>query len=436
MRQALWMILAALPACGTPVADPRPQWVVTVATDAPIPQLGDRLLIEILDDAGDACSGCRRQLGADDPAQWPFSFGVAPPTSGGVRVRVRLYRTAVTGWDGAPGSDRVLDALVRLPEPSGITEVAMALRMACFGVPADDSTSCDPDTGASAPIVTLSPSTGSPSLPSPGSFAPGADVDCPAVPEEGMVCVPGGAFLLGNPDYLPTGGLDPVPEQLVALRPFLLDVDEMSVKAMRSLVGAGKVSAPVAKGTGSAAHCTYAPSGDDDLPVNCVTRAQARAACEALGKRLPTEAEWEYAAGNRADETPYPWGGSDPCDNAWVGRGDPLDANVSSACQSSATAPVGPRAKDPATFDVTALGVRDLGGNVDEWVDDDVVPYGDPTCWGPSPALHVNPRCESGGKPAIRGGSWGTLPASAHAHWRNGASKDAPSPLTGFRCAK
>ena len=435
---ALLALLAALPACGTPVGDPLPQWRVTIATDAPVPQLGDRLLIEVLDDDGKACSGCRRQFGAEDPERWPFSFGVVPPGEGGVRVRARLYRTAVTGYDGAPGSDRILDTLVRMPDAKDITDVALTLPMQCFGVPADPfaDTSCDPETGAPAPVSTLSPFTEAPSLPSPGSWTPAHPVDCPSPPGEGMVCVPGGAFLLGSPDYLPTGDLDPIPEQLVQVSPFALDVDEMTVAKMRALVEAGMVSAPVKNGPGSAARCTFVDVGNDDMPVNCVSRATARKACAALGKRLPTEAEWEFAAGNRDRETAFPWGDHGPCDNAIVGKGDPIDVAVSSACQTTATPVIGPQAMSAETTDVTLLGVRHMGGNVDEWIDDDVRPYADPTCWGPAPALHVDPRCESGSGPGIRGGSWGSLPVGAHVYWRNGVFSDGPVPLTGFRCAR
>jgi formylglycine-generating enzyme len=434
----LFTLPLALAACGTPVGDPLPQWRVTIATDAPVPQLGDRLLIEVLGDDGQACSGCRRQLGAEDPARWPFSFGVVPPDKGGVRVRVRLYRTAVTGFDGAPGSDRILDTLARMPRATGVTDVAITLDMRCFGVPADPfaDTSCDPASGAPAPVKTLSARSEAPSLPAPGSWAPARSVDCPSPPGQGMVCVPGGAFLLGSPDYLPTGDLDPVPEQLVQLDPFALDVDEMTVGEMRALVQAGMVSPPVKNGPGNAAHCTYTDSGNDDMPVNCVSRATARKACEARGLRLPTEAEWEMAAGNRDRETAFPWGDGSPCDHAIVGKGDPLDVAVSSACQDAATPLVGPEAVSAETTDVTLLGVRHMGGNVDEWVDDDVRPYDDPACWGHDPALHVNPRCASGTGPGIRGGSWGSLPVGAHVYARNGVFADGPTPFTGFRCAK
>jgi sulfatase modifying factor 1 len=425
-------IAAAATGCNETAA-PLPQWRVVLGTDAPIPQLGDRLLIEILDDDGLACSGCRRQLSAEDPAAWPLSFGVVPPAEGGVRVRARLYRTAVTGYDGSPGSNRVIDALVRLPEPDGVTEVSIPLRMSCFGVPSslDTESTCDPETGAPGPV----PTAGQAPLPSPGTWAPALPVDCPGPVDAGMVCIPGGAFLMGSPDYLPLGDLDPVPEQLVQISPFTLDADEMTVGAIRALVPT--VGAPADSGDNPS--CTYTPQPSADgsseqLPVNCVTLAQARSACEALGKRLPTEAEWEWAAGNLGRETRYPWGSGPPCSFAAVALGFVLDETTSTQClgpgDSSGAVPVG------TTADVTDLGVRDLGGNLTEWIEGDFQPYTDPTCWGQETRLLVNPVCKSGGQPALRGGSWLKLAVLAQVSLRNANINTQANRGIGFRCAK
>src|SRR5262245_5699099 len=101
--------------CGSPEADPRAQWVVTIGTDAAVPQIGDRVFVEILDEAGSlACNTCEREFGLrpNEPnAGLPLSFAVVPPETGGrFRVRARLYRSSSTGPDGRPKGNLLIDA--------------------------------------------------------------------------------------------------------------------------------------------------------------------------------------------------------------------------------------------------------------------------------------------------------------------------------------
>ena len=73
-RLAAIATLSTLAACE---AEPpvRPQWTVTIASDARLPQFGDRLRVELLDDEGElACEGCRRVFGLVDSSSLPLSF--------------------------------------------------------------------------------------------------------------------------------------------------------------------------------------------------------------------------------------------------------------------------------------------------------------------------------------------------------------------------
>jgi formylglycine-generating enzyme required for sulfatase activity len=434
--------------CEGEVADVRPQWTIVIGTDAPVPQLGDRLLLEILDEQGEsACSGCRRQLGVARPDQWPISFGVVPPEGGGeLRVRARLYRSGHTGYDGLPGSDLILDAVGRLPPVQGVTLVGLELRMDCFGVPANpaDKTTCDPATGEPGAEPDLPILEGSEGLPLPGSWPTAAGAPCAGEVPQGMVCIPGGVFLLGSPHGVPLSSeSNTLPEHLTRLSPFALDVDEVTVGQIRELVASGGTTPPLERmgepGSNEDA-CTYLgvdDPGNDDLPVNCVSFAQAEQACVARGKRLPTEAEWEYAAGNTTTETAYPWGSDDDvCSHSIVARGRVLDAADNTLCLSigGTTNPSGPVAGGHA-LDVTSLGVKNMGGNMDEWTADQFAPF-TAACWNPGARVLVNPRCDDGGGRSIRGSSWAFYPFAAKAFERNASTLNGPTHMTGLRCAK
>lgn len=432
---------SATSGCGPTVADARPQWTIVLATDATVPELGDRLLIEVLDAKGDvACPGCRREVGAGDPGAWPVSFGLVP---GGkvAMVRGRLYRAADTGADGLPGSALIIDATGKLPSAEGATKVPLVLSMACFGVVGDPakSSTCDPKTGALAAIPTLPTITDDAALPRPGTWGPARPVPCKAAPPPGMKCVPGGAFLLGNSHaFNPTEDLYPRPEHLVHLSPFALDEREVTVGDMEALVAEG-VPAPIKQSpdpTKVEHFCTYVSASDqmsNGMPLNCVDFALAQKICEKQGKRLPSEAEWEYAAGNLGRETPFPWGeDSDACANAIVGRGFAGGIGITS-CRNDTT-PGGPVAGGSAA-DVTELGLHDMGGNMNEWCADTFSPYTAP-CWNGASVLE-DPVCAAAGAPghSIRGGSWDFYPYAAHPYTRDVSVKDGPAPSTGVRCA-
>ena len=82
------------------------------------------------------------------------------------------------------------------------------------------------------------------------------------------------------------------------------------------------------------------------------------------------------------------------------------------------------------------FGLRNMGGNLDEWTDDFFQPYSDSVCWGQTPVLRMNPRCIEGEKPSIRGGSWASFTINAKPSHRNASVDGGPSYLTGLRCAK
>ncbi len=149
-------------------------------------------------------------------------------------------------------------------------------------------------------------------------------------------------------------------------------------------------------------------------PAVCVSWYQAQRYCEAYGRRLPTEAEWERAAAGTTRRR-FPWGEAAPdCTRAhFDGCGEH-------------TRPVGTR---PAG--ATAEGVHDLSGNAAEWVHDwyarDM--YEGARNRDPTGAMNGTVR-------VVRGGSYYDGPALLRSAYRYGLNPMASFSTVGFRCAR
>lgn len=444
MRRILASLLLAVPALScTDAAPVRPQWTITLRTDAPLPIVADRVLVEVLrDDGALACDSCRRLLDASRPEAWPISFGIAETSSSSLRVRARLHRSNAVALDGSPRVENTLDAIAALPSAPGV--VALELRMRCYGVAATALETCDASAGDLAPIAEARAGEGDPGI-VPGSWSESTSPPCAGEAPPGMACVAGGLFFFTGFD-----GEDATREQLVRLSSFFADRDEMTVGRARALLAGGQVKgAPSLRGSGigPSSVCTYLGQTDasnDPRALNCVTRGVAEQLCLADGKRLLTEAELAYAAGNGARGTRFPWGDDeDICARAIVARGasagevDPPDLSIECRSQGPRTAPFGPviggSAKDETTAGSGAL--RNLGGNLAEWVRGAFAPLSD-GCWKGRPLL-VDPLCAESSRTAsvIRGGSWRDQAWTASSRFRVSTSA-AGDPSVGFRCAR
>jgi formylglycine-generating enzyme required for sulfatase activity len=438
----------------------RDSWVVSIETDLLAPNFVDRAYVEVLDQNGQlACDDCTHQFGPLTTADFPLTFGIVK-TAATVRVRVRLYRSVVAGPDGRPTGTGLVDVVGVLPPlPEGAVGARTAIFPAasfCFGRPPDlgAHTSCSPlFTGEPGPEPVLTLLDGSSGLLVSGTF--GAAKPCVNPPPEGMVCVGGGAFLIGDPRVGFASDYPAQPERARQfLAPIALDRDEMTVGAVRKLIAQGKIrggSGLTRRGAaGSDAElCTFLDDGSTDaLPINCITRDLAQSVCLALDRQLPTESEWEFAAGNAVEETHYPWGepdGNDAlyettaaiCARAVVGRGRSGIDGESTACGGAP----GPTAGGGAG-DVTRIGLRNMGGNLSEWIDGEHALYTEP-CWSDALTGDLSSGCLTAStaltnpEPRVpyRGASWARPPEASAGASRFAAPSGAASPTIGFRCA-
>ncbi len=166
-------------------------------------------------------------------------------------------------------------------------------------------------------------------------------------------------------------------------------------------------------------------SAFDRHPVVAVTYDQAKAYCAAQRKRIPTEAEWEYAARAGRAGGIYPWAGYEPR-NA---RGEYL-ANYNNGRAGYAadgyafTAPVDAYSPNP-------WGFYNMSGNVAEWVEDAFSPtYSVLSDFNP---VHED---EAEAMRVVRGGSWASDAFYIGVGVRDAQPKNMASPFVGIRCAQ
>ena len=473
-RRTLCLALAALalPAAGcSSEADPRPQVVIVVDTDAPLtgqaladPAISgdasvDTLRIDVFDDAGNAYD--YRDFVAPSPDDWPISFGVAAPEGGGggrVNLRIRLFRGGLATsqtLEGVivlePRREIAIDRILELDLPAeGVRTDAVLLSFDCLGASpsfvAPRTTCIDaarPDAPAAGGIST--PGDGAPPATRAGTSARAREVACAGAAPPGAICIPGGFSILGDAALwgIADGYLeDSLPLRPVIVSPFFLDETEVTVGRLRQLLQDGASVAPLpdlrAPADPLKQFCTFLGPDDpanDALPVNCVTWEASRRICEAAGGSLPTEAQWEHAARGRGQARQYPWGDASPtCCAASASRASV--AGVAIECQGSGVEPVGSHPVSDACGgigDVSRDGLLDLAGSVSEPLLDKIRPYGAP-CWGEGGIL-VDPSCQDdeASSRAARGGSWPSGLGTTLAALRR--SDVGKSPADGLRCA-
>jgi serine/threonine-protein kinase len=229
-----------------------------------------------------------------------------------------------------------------------------------------------------------------------------------------MAYIPAGCFNMG--DAFSEGLANERPVHNVCISAFEMDKWEVTNAKYKQCVDAGVCTAP-AYSTSWTRSSYYGNPTYSNYPVIFVNWNQASTYCTWAGKRLPTEAEWEYAARGGLAGKRYPWGDDAPT----------CSIENFSSCVGDTNA-VG-------SYPANGYGLYDMEGNVGEWVNDwfsatyyqYCVEYGivnDP----PGPMI--------GTFRDFRGGYWGFASWFQRVAYRTYNNPSGPFMYLGIRCAQ
>jgi formylglycine-generating enzyme required for sulfatase activity len=269
-----------------------------------------------------------------------------------------------------------------------------------------------PTVAARIPGPTTNLGTGNTTTTGVTTTAPAASIagktfrDCAECPE--MVVIPAGNFLMGSPSKEARRKVNEDPPRRVQVSAFAIGKSTVTQMQWRAVMG----------------NNPSALSGcGDSCPVESVSWIDAQAFIQKLnvktGKRyrLPSEAEWEYAA-RAGSKTTFYWGNS-------VGNGNANCSDCGSQWDNKQTAPVGSFAPNP-------FGLYDMAGNVSQWVED---------CWhdnyngAPTEGIAwtIGGTCA---RRVHRGGSWNSVSEYARSANRNSDTTTYRDSRIGFRVVR
>lgn len=289
--------------------------------------------------------------------------------------------------------------------------------------------------------------------------APHAFTDCKqACPE--MVVVQPGRFRMGA-DGGEEGRPEGAPHDVTIAKPFALGRFEVTNAQYEAFIAdTGRTPTKGCRSWDRKANSvTQGPDADfrkpgegagngaPDIPVVCVSWRDAKAYVAWLAKktgkpyRLPTEAEWEYAA-RAGSQDDYPWG-NDPAGGCGFANTLDKKANGSGMLPAFQEKPGEPSyvrcddgqagAAPVGSYKPNAFGLYDMTGNVWEWTEDCyVAPYAADVPTDGS-AYQVKGDCP---RRAVRGGSWMTVPFRNRPAWRGRDPEDQVSWIFGMRVAR
>ena len=232
-----------------------------------------------------------------------------------------------------------------------------------------------------------------------------------------FVLVPSGTFTMGSPPNESHRGTSEVRHQVTISKPFYMQTTEVTLGQWHSIMGR---------------RVFLRRKGSDNMPVTRVSWFDCMKFIKRLNKlgkekyRLPTEAEWEYAA-RAGTKSPFSWGDTIDCDKAMYGNNS-LKHDVCQLYVKSIKLEI----NQPApvkSYQPNPWGLFDMHGNVWEWCMDW---YGD---YGTKPV--IDPKGpESGNMRIRRGGSWFKYGHSCRSANRSFGHSATRYQTTGFRLVR
>jgi iron(II)-dependent oxidoreductase len=264
-----------------------------------------------------------------------------------------------------------------------------------------------------------------------------------------MVYVPAGEFVMGTAEddvayyvemceaYGPFEDCsDPFhfqseqPAHPVELSAFWIDRTEVTVAQYQACVDAGACETPPQP-------MDWAGPIDvsDDMPASVIFWSRANTYCEFVGGRLPTEAEWEYAA-RGPESLRFPWGDTfDPsrlnfcdasCDAAWPKDDPTVSESWAYPGYDDGYVYLAPVGSFPSG--ASWCGALDMAGNVGEWTADWIGSY------TIEPQVNPTGPTGQGDKKVLKGFSWYAFPLQVRSANREPAFPESGGAYNGFRC--
>jgi len=234
---------------------------------------------------------------------------------------------------------------------------------------------------------------------------------CEGCPD--MVTIPAGRFMMGSPLSEPGRSQLEGPPRSVSVQAFLMGRTEVTMRQWKAVMGPNTPEGIVNCG--------------DDCPVEAVTWDGVQRFLQQLNRqtgrvfRLPTEAEWEYAA-RAGSTTAYSWGPQASHEHANYGTEDCCPGRIEGRDRWLKWAPV-------AQFPPNAFGLHDMHGNVQEWVQD---------CFGSYSSAPNNGQAADAAnckERVARGGHFMLGARLLRSAYRGTQAQGAYSRFTGFRVA-